>query len=154
MDRQLKRTAFFGTEGSSRPLERHYKAPGTQAPLPDIACRVVVGRGSDTAADTPEVVSVRPVPLVDQAAAGALPAGVARIDQHHGNACQRGLVADQLPQLGEPPVCHPRPLVPVGLDPMHDATEVLDGDQAPAAFGIGDDGFTLPEGSGFPRSQL
>ena len=73
MDRQLKQTAFFGTDSVCRPLERHYKAPGTQTPLPDIARRVGVGRGSDAAADTLEVISVWPVPFVDQAAARALP---------------------------------------------------------------------------------
>lgn len=86
MDRQLKQTAFFGTDRVRRPLERQYKAPGTQAPLPDIARRVGIGRGSDAAPDTPEVVSVRPIPFIDQAAAGTLPAGVARVDQDHGHA--------------------------------------------------------------------
>lgn len=82
MDRQLKQTACFGTEGGSRPPERHYEASGAPAPLPDITCRVVVGGGSDAAADTLEVVSVQPIPYVDQTAGGAFPAGVTRIDQH------------------------------------------------------------------------
>jgi hypothetical protein len=69
MDRQPKRTAFFGTEPRPRPLERHYKAPGAQAPLPDIARRVGIGRGSETATDTQEVVPARPVSLIGQAAA-------------------------------------------------------------------------------------
>jgi len=141
MDRQLKQTAFFGTDRVRRPLERHYKAPGTQAPLPDIARRVRVGRGSDAATNTLEVVSVRSVPFVDKTAAGALPAGVARVDQHHCHALQRGLIADQFAQLGKAPVCHPRPLVPLGLDPIPDTPEVFECDQTPAAFGIGDDGF-------------
>lgn len=141
MDRQLKQTAFFGTERRPRPLERHYKAPGAQAPLPDIARRVVVGRGSKPAADTPEVISGRPVFLVDQAAARALPAGVAGIDQHHSNAFQRRFVADQFPQLGKAPIRHPCPLVPLDLDPISDATKVFEGNQGPAAFGIGNDGF-------------
>ena len=31
--------------------------------------------------------------------------------------------------------------MPVGLDPIPDASEVFESDQTPAAFGIGDDGF-------------
>jgi hypothetical protein len=141
MDCQLKQTAFFGTERRPRSPERHYKAPGTQSPLPDITCRVRVGRGSEPATDTQKIISVRPVLFVDQAAAGALPTCVARIDQHNSDTLQGRLVADQFSQLSKAPISHPRPLVPLGLDPVPDTPEVFEGNQAPTAFGIGDDGF-------------
>jgi hypothetical protein len=82
MDRQLKQTAFFGTDRRPRPLERYYKAPGTQAPLSDVACRVLVGRGSGLATDTLEFILAGPVTLVDQAVAGAASADVARVHEH------------------------------------------------------------------------
>ncbi len=141
MDRRLKWTAFFGTECVSRPLERHYEAPGAQAPLPGIARRVRVGRGSETATDTQKLIPVRPVPFVDQFTARALPAGIARIDQHHGDTFHRCFITDQFSQLGKAPIRHPRPLVPLGLDPLPDAPEVFKGNQTAAAFGICDDGF-------------
>jgi len=142
MDRQLKQTAFFGTEHRSRPLERHYKAPGTQAPLPDIACRVVIGGCRNTTSDTLEFISCWSVPPINQAAARAPTAGVSRIHEHNGNSLQHRLIDDQAAQFVESPVCHPRPLVPFGLDPVPDAMEIFQGNQAPTAFGIGDDGFT------------
>ena len=141
MDRQLKRTAFFGTERRPRPPERHYKAPGTQAPLPDIACRVVVGGSSDPTTDTPEFVPAWPVTLVDQAATRAFTAGVTWVHEYDGHANQHRLVDDQATQFVEAPVRYSRPLVPVDLAPLPNALKVFQGDQAPAAFGIGDNGF-------------
>jgi alpha-D-ribose 1-methylphosphonate 5-triphosphate synthase subunit PhnH len=95
MDRQPTQTAFFGTERRPRPLERHYKAPGTQAPLSDIACRVVVGRGSNPATDTLEFIPAGPVTLVDHATARAASACVARLHEH---ASQCRFVDDQAAQ--------------------------------------------------------
>src|SRR4051794_33819445 len=110
MDRQLKQTAFFGTDGLApgcrrdrRPLQRHYEAGGPQPPSPDVGGRYVVGRASEPAADAPEVVARRPVPLVRQAAAGALPAGVPGVDEDHRDTLQRRLVDQELAKLGEPP---------------------------------------------------
>ena len=142
MDRHLKKTAFFGTERRPRPLERHYKVPGTQAPLPDIASRVVIGWGSEPATDTLEFIPAWPVPLIDQTAARTAATGVARVHEHDGYADQHRLVGDHTAQLVKPPVRHPRPLVPLDLDPAPDALEVFQGNQGLAAFGICDDGFT------------
>jgi len=143
MDCQLKQTAFFGTDERSRrrPLQRHYEAAGFQTPLPDVLGRVVVGWRSEAAADALEIVPGSAVPLVDQAALRASSARVARIDKHDCNAFKRRLVDDQGAQFVEPPVSHPCPLAPLNLDPIPDAFEVFEGDQAPAAFGVGNDGF-------------
>ncbi len=143
MDCQLKQTAFFGTDERSRrrPLERHYEAPGAQTPLPDIARRVVVGWRSEAAADAPEVVPGSAAPLVDYSAARALSARVAGVNENDGDTLERRLVGYQRPQLVEPPICHPCPLAPLNLDPVSDTFEVFEGDQTPAAFGVGNDGF-------------
>jgi len=109
--------------------------------LPDIACRVVVGWRSEAATDALEVVPRFPIRLVDQAAPRASSARVAWIDKHDCNAFKRRLVDDQRSQLVETPVCHPCPLAPLNLDPIPDAFEVFEGNQAPAAFGVGSDGF-------------
>jgi hypothetical protein len=124
MDRHLKKPAFFGTERRPRPLERHYKAPGTQAPLPDIARRVVVGRGSKPTTDALEFIPAWPVALVDQTAARASAAGIARVHEHDGHASQHRFVNDQAAQFVKPPVCHPRPLVPFDLDPAPNTLKI------------------------------
>lgn len=143
MDCQLKQTAFFGTDERSRrrPLQRHYKVAGFQSPLPDVDCRVVVGWRSEAAADALEVIPGPTIGLVDQAAPRASSAGVAWIDKYDCDPLERRLVDNQRSQFVEPPICHPCPLAPLNLDPIPDAFEVFDGDQAPAAFGVGNDGF-------------
>lgn len=148
MDLQLKQTAFFGSANvgknisAPRSLERHYHAPGLLPPASaDVASRDVVGGTSKSAADTLESVAVRPVPLVDQAAARALPTGVARIDEHDRDALQRRLVFDQLAQLGKAPIRLSCPLVPLDLNPVPDTPEIFEDNKGTVALGIGDDGF-------------
>ena len=102
MGRQLQRTGFSGTrqeKARRRLLQGHYKAGGPHAALADQASRVVVGGRRNAAADAPEAISVRPVPPVDQATAGALPAGMPGVDQKHGKTLQCGLVLDQASQF-------------------------------------------------------
>ena len=142
---QLKRTAFFVADTAGKPdrhLGRHYKAPGGQRPLPDVDRRVVVGWRSNAAADALEFIPAWPVPLVDQVAARAFPAGVAWIDQIDRNSQQPRLVLNQAAQFVEAPIMQSSPLAPVGLDPIPDAFEVFEGNRAPAAFGVENDRFT------------
>lgn len=140
---ELKQTAFFGTDERlrRRPLERHYEAPGAQSPFPNIARRVAVGWGSEAAADAREVVPGSAAPFVDDATSRAFSARVARINEYDCDPLQRRLVGDRRAQFVEPPVSRSRPLAPLNLDPVPYATEVLKGNQAPAAFGVGNDGF-------------
>lgn len=53
--------------------------PLAQAPLPDNACRVRIGRGRHAAADTEEVIWIRPISIIYQTAAETFPTGVARV---------------------------------------------------------------------------
>jgi hypothetical protein len=147
MDHQLKQTAFFGTNGLGQnftqccPLQRHYKAGGTQAPSPDIECRDVIRWPSKAAAETQEFVSGWPVAFGNVAATWAFSAGVARIDEDYGDPFEGRFVFDQSTQLRECPIRHPGPLAPSNLDPIPNAREVFEGDQTSAAFGVGHDGF-------------
>ena len=144
MDLQLKQEAFFGTDERARrrPLERHYRAPGNQPPLPDVDCRVVVGGRSNAATDALEVVPVRPVPLINQSAARAFSACIARIDQDDWESFHLCLVRDEGSQLMESPVVQSCPLALLNLDPVANALKVFESDRAPAAFGVGDECFT------------
>lgn len=119
MVRQLKQTVFSGTGQETprrRPLQRHDEAGGPHAALADHASRVVLGGRSEAAADTPETVSIGPMPPVDQTAAAIRLADMPGVDRNRRNILQRSLVLDEASQSGEALVRHPRAPVPVGLN--------------------------------------
>ena len=143
MHRQLDQTAFFGTDrgkAGRRPRNgRHYKARGDQPACADVDACYVVGGASETAPNTLKVIPRLPVALVDQAAARALPARVAWVDQHHRHTDAPGLVSQQGALLVEAPVVQSCPLTPPDLNPVADALEVLEGHRRPVALGDGND---------------
>jgi hypothetical protein len=146
MHRQLKQTAFFGTDREKarrRPLNgRHYKARGDQPARTDVDACYVVGWPREATADALKFVSGLSVPLVDQMARWTFPARVARIDKHDRRTTLERLVDDQTAFLVETPVVQSCPLAPWGLNPATDTLEVFQGYRAPVAFGDGNDCFT------------
>jgi hypothetical protein len=75
------------------------------------------------------------------AALGARPRRTSGIDRHDKDARQPGLVLHEGPELEERPAPGAGPLRPGNRRPLADPLEILEGDAAIGAFGLGDEPF-------------
>lgn len=145
MHRQLKQTAFFGTdrgEAGRRPLNGwRYKTRGKQPACADVPACDMVGGASEPASDALEEITGGAVALVDQPAFWTLPAGVPGIDKHDRRSASQRLVAHHAALLMERPVVQSSPLAPRGLNPVADTLKVFEGYSEPVALGDDDDCF-------------
>jgi hypothetical protein len=77
----------------------------------------------------------RTVSFINTSATRACSTGVLGINQEHRDPGYLRFVGDKLPELVEPPVVEPSPLLPPGLDSTTDSPQVFKGYRAAVAFG-------------------
>lgn len=111
-------------------------------PATNIDRRDVVRESSVSAGRTGELTLRGTVALINTAALGAGPGGIARVYRNDRNARQLRLVLDKAAQLVERPAMPCRPLVASNSYPLADVRQIFQRNPAPGAFRLGDDALT------------
>jgi hypothetical protein len=106
----------------------------TGGPARDYACSVGIRVGGVPARHTTECRWIGPVALIDEAAGGALPAGVARVHCDQRDARKDRLVLQECAQLRKGPTVENLWLLPPSPYPVANASQFLDGNTASGAF--------------------
>lgn len=106
--------------------------------------RCGIGRPSVAATDAPEIVSRRPIALINATAFWTCPRRVPWIDGYQRHAAQRRLVGQKGPKLSERPTVVRSALRPLNRCPIADMRQIFDGNSAPGVCGLPNDSLADP----------
>jgi hypothetical protein len=124
---------------SNRRHNTRYDWAVYKRPCPDIPSSVDIGMRFVTARATPKLILATAIAFLTMSALSTCSAGVAGIDRYKKYSGEKRLVLQKQPKLGERPGVQNRTLLPPGLNPFANSSQVLDGQSALGAFSFGND---------------